>query len=89
MPQNQLKAYLERENLSPSQFGLICGVCKKVVYFCLNGIKIGPRTSAKIYLATRGEINFNIPYKRIPKKKTGPKGLRRRRTNANPNPETN
>ena len=82
-PKNTLKAYLERENLSPEQFGLICGVCKKIVYFCLNGIKIGPRTSAKIYLATRGEINFNIPYKRTRKKKTGPKGLKKRRANKN------
>ena len=73
-----IKNYLEKEGISVRMLAMMCNISPKSIYFYLNGIKPGPRCSAKLKIGTRGIIDLNIPYK-ARHKKPGPKPLSKRR----------
>ena len=59
----KLRNYMERENISAGVFAMCSYLSAVSIYKILNGKKVGPGTSRKILIATKGEVDLNIPYK--------------------------
>jgi hypothetical protein len=59
-----LRNYLTKENITAGVFAMCAQLCTNSIYSILTNKKPpGPNVSRKIYIATKGEVNFNIPYK--------------------------
>jgi hypothetical protein len=58
-----LRKYMDRENITGEMFARICNLNVKTIYTCLNGGKIRADTARKIHVGTRGEIDLGIEYK--------------------------
>ena len=58
-----LMDYLKMREVSILEFACFCRVSPETIYRIIRGKKIGPATSRKIFIATKGIVNLNIPYR--------------------------
>lgn len=55
--------YIKIRGLTIPEFACCCRVSPETIKRILKGNRPGPMVSKKIYIATKGEINLNIPYR--------------------------
>ncbi len=61
---DQIINYLKKHDLTREMFACICRICSASVSKLLSGSTPGPLLSKKIFIATKGEVNLNIPYRK-------------------------
>lgn len=61
--QEKLREYLDKYKLDRRHFADLCKVHENSIYLIYGYGKIGPNLNRKIFLATNGELNFNVFYK--------------------------
>ena len=57
-----VEKYLTDNNLGKELFCAICKISTGSLALILKDKKIGPLVSKKIYIATKGKLNLNVPY---------------------------
>ena len=60
---DMIKDYLKIHVLSIEMMACICRISPASIYSILNGRRPGPLISKKIFIATKGKVNLNIPYR--------------------------
>ncbi len=61
---DQITNYMEKHNLTREMFECICRISCTSLSKLLNGGTPGPLLSKKIFIATKGQVNLNIPYRK-------------------------
>lgn len=60
---DMINKYLKDHNISRDMFSCICRISLGIVNLIMKGRTPGPTVSRKIFIATKGELNLNIPYR--------------------------
>lgn len=67
--------YMNKHDISRQMFACICRISISSIYYIMLGRIPGPLLSKKIFIGTKGEVNFNIPYLRDGLKINGSKKI--------------